>query len=107
MLLLLFWLIVGVVLGKSFVPASTGNDDTALQWILVAALVLDGASVFALDRYRKSHPRKVKDPATGQVALVAHGDHFSFIPFGLWTYILIAIAAVFAAITLLGYRIGS
>ncbi|MDA8093522.1 MAG: hypothetical protein M0T84_06335 [Betaproteobacteria bacterium] len=109
LLLLLFWLIVAVVVAKSVVPESAGNADadTVLQWLLAIALVLDGASVFLLDRYRKSHPRKVKDAATGQVALVAHGDHFSFIPFGVWTYILFALAAVVAAVTALGYRFGS
>lgn len=65
LLLLLFWLIVAVVAAKSGVPKSAGNADadTVLQWLLAIALVLDGPSVFLLDRYRKSHPRKVKDAA--------------------------------------------
>ena len=106
LLLLLFWLIVTVVLAKSFVPASAGSADASLQWVFVASLVLDGASVFLLDRYRRSHPRKVQDPATGQIVLVANADHLSYIPFGIWTYILYAIAAVLAVMTVLGYRIG-
>ncbi len=65
--------------------------------------MLHGLSVFALAQYRRWHPQIFTDPAPLQVTQIPHEDNFMFLRLDLWPYILLAIAAIFAATAYLGY----
>lgn len=105
----LFWFMAAIVLA---VVASPYEPDAykaglEIQGWMAGFFVLYAASVFALARYRRTHPRAYVDPATRQTVLVPHIDDFMFIRFDLWPYILLAVAAAVAAATMLGYQIFS
>ncbi len=56
------------------------------------AFALSALSVFIIARYRESRPRKVTDPATGEISLLPRIDEFMFIRMKYWTYVLVAAA---------------
>jgi len=105
----LFWMIAGIVLAVMAGPYQPDPVKAGLevQWGFAGMFAVHAASVFLLALYRRSHPLKVVDPATQKTVLVPHVDDFMFIRFDLWPYILLAIAAVFAVSSLLGYQLFS
>lgn len=103
--LFLIWLGVaaGVLSGMPYFRAM--NTDMAIQWGLGFACILDAASTFLLARYRQSHPKKITDPETGTITLVARVDDFFYLRLEWWTYLLLGIAAVLIGTALAGIQL--
>lgn len=103
--LFVFWFVAAL----AFVVVAMPHQPDALQaamdaqWLFAAMFALHAASVFALSRYRRSHPGHVIDPQIQAAVAVPHTDEFMFLRFDVWPYILLAIAAVIACATLLRY----
>ena len=102
-----FWFIagIGLVIAASPHEADSAKAGLDVQWGFAALFALHAASVFALALYRRSHPQTLIDPTNRQTTVFPHDDHFMFIRFDIWPYILLAIAAFFAAASLMGYLV--
>ena len=94
-LLFVFWMfaLMGFVLTSSPYQPDPVKAGLDAQWLFAAMFLLYAASVFALAVWRR---RTVADP---------RADDFMFIPLGLWPYILLAIAVLFAGASALGYSL--
>lgn len=102
-----FWFIAGLALVIAAGPheADSAKAGLDIQWGVAALFTLCAASVYALARYRRSHPQTLIDPTNRQITVFPHDDHFMFIRFDIWPYIILAIAAFFAAASLMGYQV--
>lgn len=105
LLVFFFWVVVMMVAGKDaaglVVPHGL-SSDMSVQWLFGITCGLDAVSVFFLARYRKSHPLIVTDPGTNDTERVARVDHFAYIPFAWWTYILLAGGALLMGASVFG-----
>ena len=104
-LLLLFWILAAILLAVLSGHYQPDPEKAALevQWGLAGMMLAYALSVHALARYRKRHPQRVPDPATGKMVEVPHVDDLYGIRLDLWPYILDAIAAMVAILTASGY----
>jgi hypothetical protein len=92
-LLFAFWIfvLIGVVVVASPYQPDRLKAGLEVQWLFALLFLLHAASVFALALYRR---RTVAD---------RRADEFMFLRLALWPYILLAIAALFAGASALGY----
>ncbi len=99
-LFLLLWFIVaiGITIGTNAYQPDPKLLNKEMYWGAAIVFALTAGSVFAAARYRKSRPREVVDPQTNGVVLAPHIDDFYYIPLQVWTYILLAVAVILAAL---------
>jgi hypothetical protein len=104
--LLLFWILAAIVAVVAISPYQPDKLKASMeiQWGLAGLFVVHALSVYLVCLYRKSHPRQIADPATGQTAAVPHQDEFMYMRMDVWPYISLIIAAGVAIATALGYQ---
>jgi hypothetical protein len=102
--LFLFWLVVVLALAGLWLPYQPDDHKSTLelQWGLAAAFVLNAASVFFLDRYRKSHPRRSRNPVTQKMIETPHTDELYYVPLQYWPYLFLGFALIVLLLTVSG-----
>jgi hypothetical protein len=102
-----FWMLAAIALA---VASGTYEPDPLkaaldVQWGMAGMFLAYALSVYALARYRKSHPQMVTDPHTGNTVPVPHVDDLYGIRLDIWPYILGTITLLIAGLTASGYVI--
>ncbi|HWP68850.1 MAG TPA: hypothetical protein VN437_06060 [Rectinemataceae bacterium] len=102
--LFLIWMFAffGVVIGLGLHGPDPRKDTLMLQWGVAGALLFYAASIYALDRYRKSRPVCTRDPRIQLMVETPHVDHFYYIRMEYWVYVMVAAAVVVACLTAAG-----
>lgn len=100
-LLLAFWIFVLIAVVVFAAPYEPDRHMASLktQWLFAGMFALHALSVFVVVVYRRKHPSVAESGADPR------GDEFMFIRLELWPYILLALAAVLAGASSLGYSL--